>query len=47
MDGELVGFERWFMLRQRAKGLEAGPLIAAERGVVKAYIMYCITERGG
>jgi len=46
LDGELVQFERWFIDRQRAKGLEAGPLIGAERGVVKAYILYCATARG-
>lgn len=41
LDGEISGFEKWFMQRQRDRGAEyAGPLIAAERGIVKAYIMY-------
>ena len=43
LDGELLGFERWFISRQRAKGLGAGPLIGAERGAVKAYLIYCVT----
>lgn len=41
LDGELSAFEEWFMKRQKERGAEyAGPLIAAERGVLKAYIMY-------
>jgi hypothetical protein len=45
LNGELVGFEKWFIERQRSAGLQAGPLIGAERGVVKAYILYCSTAR--
>lgn len=46
LDGELLGFERWFVSRQQAKGMGTDPLIGAERGVVKAYILYCATARG-
>ena len=44
LSGELVAFEKWFVHRQRAKGLEASGLIAAERGIVKAYLLYAATE---
>lgn len=46
LDGELLAFERWFINRQRSKGMGSDPLIGAERGVVKAYILYCATARG-
>lgn len=45
LSGELVGFERWFIERQQAKGMGSEPLIGAERGAVKAYILYCATKR--
>lgn len=45
LSGELVEFERWFVERQKSKGMGTDPLIAAERGVVKAYILYCATKR--
>lgn len=47
MNGELAEFEKWFIRRQREKGLEAAGLIGAERGVVKAYILYAATARSG
>lgn len=46
LDGELLDFERWFVKRQQSKGMGTDPLIGAERGVVKAYILYCATARG-
>lgn len=45
LDGELVHFEKWFIARQRHRGLHADGLIAAERGILKAYLIYCATER--
>lgn len=45
LNGEIIGFERWFVQRQAAKGMGTDPLIAAERGVIKAYILYCATQR--
>ncbi len=45
LNGELVGFEKWFIAKQRTRNLDAGGLIGAERGIVKAYLIYCATER--
>ncbi len=45
LDGELVGFEQWFLERQRAKGAMATGLISAERSMVKTYILYAATKR--
>lgn len=45
LNGELVEFEKWFIRRQRERGLDASGLIGAERGLVKAYLIYAATER--
>jgi hypothetical protein len=47
LDGELVEFEKWFIARQRAKGMLANGLIGAERGILKTYILYAATVRRG
>lgn len=46
LNGELVNFERWFIARQQSRGLAAGGLIGAERGIIKAYLIYAATTRG-
>lgn len=45
LDSELIGFEKWFVARQRVHNRNASGLISAERGVLKAYLIYCATER--
>jgi hypothetical protein len=44
-DGELVAFERWFLARQHKAGVRATGLVGAERGVIKAYLLYATTAR--
>ena len=44
LDGELVEFEKWFISRQRQRGLHGGGFIAAERGMLKTYIVYLSTK---
>lgn len=45
LDGELLNFERWFIARQQSRGLAANGLIGAERGIIKAYLIYAATTR--
>lgn len=47
LNGELVDFERWFIARQQGRGLTADGLIGAERGIIKAYLIYAATSRRG
>ena len=45
LDGELAGFERWFIKRQRDRGNPSPTgLISAERAIVKAYVLYLATK---
>lgn len=46
LNGELSNFEKWAIERQRAKGYEGAGLITAERGIIKAYLVYAATARG-
>lgn len=39
-DGELAEFESWMAKRQSGVGSTPSPLISAERGVLKAYLMF-------
>jgi hypothetical protein len=43
-NGELAQFEKWFVAQQVAKGHPATGLIGAERGVLKAFLMYATTK---
>jgi hypothetical protein len=45
LNGELVEFERWFVAQQKQKGAAASGLIGAERGILKAYLIYATTAR--
>lgn len=45
LNGELVNFEKWFIARQQRRGLIADGLIGAERGIIKAYLIYAATSR--
>ena len=44
-NGELRGFEHWFIQRQRENGGEGAPLVGAERGILKTYFLYATTVR--
>jgi hypothetical protein len=45
LSGELENFQTWFIARQQRAGNEGAPLVGAERGVVKAYLIYAATAR--
>lgn len=45
LNGELEDFQKWFVARQQRAGNEGAPLVGAERGAVKAYLIYAATAR--